>query len=253
MYHKIIRLMPPHDTYIEPFVGGGAVLRHKAPAPHSIVIDLDVDVARRWNAIATHDGPAADKVSPPPKRWRALPLSFLEEHKDLIERTRFQLPPSMHVYHGDGIKFLQTSRLNGRELVYADPPYVMATRRAGAIYRHEMTDAQHQALLAALARLPCPFMLSGYRNAMYDDAADRHGWRRIDFQAMTRGGPATESLWMNFEPSAERHDYRYLGENFRERERLKRQQKRWRERLAKMPRSQQLAMMQILQELTAEL
>ena len=105
-------------------------------------------------------------------------------------------------------------------------------------------------LLAVLAALPCPFMLSGYRNALYDRAADRHGWRREEFTAMTRGGPATEYVWVNFEPPAERHDNRYLGTDFRERERIKRKQARWRAKLEKMPRAEQLAMMAILRELT---
>jgi hypothetical protein len=112
-----------------------------------------------------------------------------------------------------------------------------------------MTDLQHQALLDVLVGLPVPFLLSGYRSTMYDDAADRHGWRRIDFKAMTRRGPSDESLWLNFEPLAERHDYRYLGTNFRERERIKRKQARWLAKLGKMPRAEQLAMMETLQEL----
>jgi hypothetical protein len=37
----IIALMPPHDTYIETHLGGGAIMRRKAPARHNIGIDLD--------------------------------------------------------------------------------------------------------------------------------------------------------------------------------------------------------------------
>ena len=37
----IIALMPPHETYIETHVGGGAILQHKAPARHTIGIDRD--------------------------------------------------------------------------------------------------------------------------------------------------------------------------------------------------------------------
>ena len=31
VYQTIINLMPPHDVYIEPFLGGGAVMRLKRP------------------------------------------------------------------------------------------------------------------------------------------------------------------------------------------------------------------------------
>jgi site-specific DNA-adenine methylase len=37
----IIALMPPHDTYIETHLGGGAIMKRKPPALHSIGIDLD--------------------------------------------------------------------------------------------------------------------------------------------------------------------------------------------------------------------
>ncbi len=35
----IIALMPPHDTYIETHLGGGAIMQRKAPVRHNIGID----------------------------------------------------------------------------------------------------------------------------------------------------------------------------------------------------------------------
>ena len=37
----IIALMPPHDTYIETHLGGGAIMQRKAPARRNIGIDRD--------------------------------------------------------------------------------------------------------------------------------------------------------------------------------------------------------------------
>jgi len=37
----IIALMPPHDTYIETHLGGGAIMKRKPPALNNIGIDLD--------------------------------------------------------------------------------------------------------------------------------------------------------------------------------------------------------------------
>ena len=37
----IIALMPPHDTYIESHLGGGAIMKRKPPALHNIGIDID--------------------------------------------------------------------------------------------------------------------------------------------------------------------------------------------------------------------
>ena len=36
----IIAMMPPHDTYIETHLGGGAIMKRKPPALHNIGIDL---------------------------------------------------------------------------------------------------------------------------------------------------------------------------------------------------------------------
>jgi site-specific DNA-adenine methylase len=32
VYQRIINLIPPHRVYVEPFLGGGAILRLKSPA-----------------------------------------------------------------------------------------------------------------------------------------------------------------------------------------------------------------------------
>jgi site-specific DNA-adenine methylase len=37
----IIAMMPPHDTYIESHLGGGAIMKRKPPASHNIGIDLN--------------------------------------------------------------------------------------------------------------------------------------------------------------------------------------------------------------------
>lgn len=88
-------------------------------------------------------------------------------------------------------------------------------------------------------------MISGYRCALYDRALAH--WRRIDFQAMTRGGPAIESLWLNYAPPRALHDYSHLGKNFRERERIKRKRDRWRRRLAAMPELERAAIRDALE------
>jgi DNA adenine methylase len=41
VYQTIINLMPPHDVYIEPFLGGGAIMRQKRPALLNIGLDLE--------------------------------------------------------------------------------------------------------------------------------------------------------------------------------------------------------------------
>ena len=49
----IIAMMPPHDTYIETHLGGGAIMQRKPPALHNIGIDRDA----RALAVFTCDYP----------------------------------------------------------------------------------------------------------------------------------------------------------------------------------------------------
>jgi len=217
IYQRLISLMPPHDVYIEPFVGGGNLLTRKRPASSSIAIDADADVAGYWRGIAA----AGDDRS-------------------------------LTVIHGDAAAFLRALDYAGRRvLIYADPPYVMATRKSQrAIYRHEFTDQQHHELLTVLRAVPALVMLSGYRCPMYDAALSR--WRSIDYPTLTRGGSwAIETLWLNFDPPAQLHDFRYIGTDFRERERIKRKRARWRRRFAALPGLEREAMLQVLLDLAS--
>jgi len=44
----IIALMPPHDTYIETHLGGGAIMKRKPPALHNIGVDLNLQALQRF-------------------------------------------------------------------------------------------------------------------------------------------------------------------------------------------------------------
>lgn len=88
-------------------------------------------------------------------------------------------------------------------LHYVDPPYVHSTRAQGnpydlawRMYRHEMDDAAHVALVTFLRDLRGMVVLSGYPSRLYDDPlAD---WRRIERPALADGArPRVEVLWIN--------------------------------------------------------
>jgi DNA adenine methylase len=64
---------------------------------------------------------------------------------------------------------------------------------------------------------------------------------------VTRSGRvATEHLWFNFPEPVALHDYRFLGQNFRERERIKRKKSRWVNRLKTMPTLERRALLAAL-------
>lgn len=80
-------------------------------------------------------------------------------------------------------------------LIYADPPYMLATRN-GALYEDEMTDDDHIKLLNALIDHPGPVLLSGYENSLYNDILD--GWTRHERQQVIETGQhRKEVLWIN--------------------------------------------------------
>jgi len=90
-------------------------------------------------------------------------------------------------------------------MFYLDPPYMHNTRVTTGDYAVEMSDDDHARLLAAIKTIKGKFLLSGYRNAIYDEAAAENGWRRVEREidckaSGTKAKPKrTECLWMNYE------------------------------------------------------
>jgi DNA adenine methylase len=223
VYQRLINLMPPHRVYVEPFLGGGALMRLKLPAWLNIGIDLDPDAVASCASSIAASGDSAVGISGADDagRWRWLV--------------------------DDGISFLRSGEWAGDELVYCDPPYMHGTRARRDLYRHELGDGQHEELLSVLIGLPCMVMISGYWTQLYGDMLS--AWSHISFEAMTRGGhTATEHVWYNYGPPLALHDYRYLGETFRERERCKRKRSRWVRRLQAMPILERQALLGALAE-----
>jgi DNA adenine methylase len=89
---------------------------------------------------------------------------------------------------------------------YCDPPYPHETRQVNDHYEYEMTLADHEELLAVLAGVKGKFMLSSYVNPLYEKFAKRHGWRRVDFDAVNhmsakKTKPSTgECVYLNYKP-----------------------------------------------------
>ena len=48
---KLVGLIPPHKSYVEPYFGSGAVLFSKPPSRIETVNDLDGDVANLFRCI----------------------------------------------------------------------------------------------------------------------------------------------------------------------------------------------------------
>lgn len=127
-YQKIIGLMPPHDIYIEPFLGSGAVMRNKPPCKRSFGLDLNVA---------------------------------------MLDKSDYVVP-ELDLICGDAFKFIaEYDYTAGEVLIYADPPYLHSTRSSKVRYDYEISEAQHIELLTLLKQVPAKIILSGYPSKLY--------------------------------------------------------------------------------------
>ncbi|HID44205.1 MAG TPA: DNA adenine methylase [Chromatiaceae bacterium] len=161
--------------------------------------------------------------------------------------VRWKEHPHARVEQRDAEAFLADYPFEGDEFVYVDPPYLRATRRSGRpIYAFEYTREQHESLLDILVELPCYVMVSGYWSELY--ATRLESWRTMTYAVRTRSGAtAQEWVWMNYVEPETLHDYRYLGENFRERERIRRRIARWKSRLESLSPLERKALLAAIQ------
>ena len=92
-------------------------------------------------------------------------------------------------------------------------------------------------------------MLSGYPSSLYD--ALLPDWRALEFQVMSRGGVRTEKLWLSFEANSA-HWATFAGNNFTDRQRIKRKAKRWAENYRMLPAGERVAVLAALLECEQE-
>lgn len=128
-------------------------------------------------------------------------LTAIEGLAEIHQRLR-----GVVIYNEDAIRLV--SRQDGpRTFFYLDPPYLHETRLTTRDYTHEMSADDHRRLLETLVGIEGKFLLSGYPSALYQEFADRHGWRRVDIEIDNKAsGKAVkdkeiECLWMNYQSS----------------------------------------------------
>ena len=183
--HTIINQMPAHNTFISGFLGKCAVMRWKHPAKQNIGIDLDSGLIAEWRE-SIRNNVSLELIETSFLSWKGQPLDLSDS------------------------------------FLYLDPPYLPETRSGSNKYKFELTIANHVELLEKASSLPCMVAISCYDSTLYRKKLK--DWRKIQFNSQTRGGTRVETLYMNYpEPIPQKlHDTRFLGTNFRDRERGKR-------------------------------
>ena len=199
VYQKIINQIPPHRVFISGFLGCCYVMRAKRPAQVNVGIDIDPKVIKYW------------------------------------ERSRIK-GHSLDLYNNGFIQSFEMIRHYydpEHTFIYLDPPYPISSRSSQqAVYRFEFSNDNHIQLLDYILALPYRVAISTYPNELYQIRLK--DWRKIEFQAKKRRGVGTEVLYMNYPAAEQLHDYTYLGDNFKRREKIKLKRKSMLEKIKKL-------------------
>lgn len=224
-FRHLINQIPPHDWLIVPFAGHCAVTRNMQLPGRIWLNDCDQEVFRWWGRyleVATRKHGA--------------------EYSDRFKQVTQQCGVSQleHFAHFQPQGMFREIRPE-RTFVYIDPPYLHETRKSGHRYQHELSPADHMRLLRAACDLPCLVMISGYWSDLYAEWLS--DWRHYSFQSHTRGGMAQEFVWCNYPEPTELQDYRWLGNNKRERYNLLRVRTNLLAKLEKLPQLERNALL----------
>ena len=214
----IISKMPKHKIYIEPFLGTGAIMQIKKPADINIGIDKDEEILKKIKF---------------DNRYFIVKNDTLKILAALIDKINYN-GHNADISYTDLSMFAFIDKIDyGIPIViYLDPPYLKQTRTSykNCKYNCELTDDEHIKLLEVLKDITAKYknvyiLLSGYKSNMYMEYLK--GWFYFETTTMSRGGKRVESLWCNFNPvEYEKHDYSFVGNNFTDRQRIKRKANR---------------------------
>lgn len=219
VYQTIINNIPEHDIYGEVFLGRGHIMCTKKPAPlYNIGCELNPEVVDLWR------------------------LAKLNRKHNFI------------VHQMSGIDFLEEicsntifTDVGSRVFIYADPPYILESRRSTRKrYKFEMTIEDHERLLSVLLKAPFSVAITHYPHTLYNKMLK--DWRMISYNSKTRRGVAIENLYMNYSEPQTLHDYRFIGSDFRERERIRKKIQRHVTGLQKLPLHERNAILKAIQQ-----
>lgn len=215
----IINHIPPHNTFIEAFAGSAVIARNIYDGQVILLIDKDEEITTK--------------------------LSFYSGDNTEVFNSCF-------------IDFLTQNLLfwDPKEIfIYADPPYPFNSRKQQKeLYKCEMSDDDHIKLLSNLNKVKCNVMISTRENEIYNEMLK--DWTKLEFETVDRGGKAIEQIFVNYPvPLQKLHTYKFIGNDFTERQFLKRKKRNLIRKLQKIKTERPqlyFAMLQQLKEIITQ-
>ncbi|MDD7885756.1 hypothetical protein [Flavivirga sp. 57AJ16] len=118
---------------------------------------------------------------------------------------------------------IEDNVFTSEDFIFADPPYMISTRRSKKkIYKNEFTVPDHIEFLNYMISSTAKIMITHPRCDLYDEKLK--DWSIEEFKYMTRGGIFHDALYTNYNPAdIELMNYKCLGNDFTERQAIKRQ------------------------------
>lgn len=203
-YMEIINLIPFHKAYWELFAGYAGIYRNICPAEKSSLNDIDPTVISKLKTIIS----------------------------------------STDIYNQDALQLLKNVVPKDTDnFVYLDPPYPKSSRRSSKdIYNYEMSDFDHVQLLKTIKDAKYNCMISTYENDIYKNHLK--DWNLHTFKTSVHGKVAVEYLYYNYDKPEQLHDYRYLGSDCWDRQRIKRKVYRHIQKLSSLPAAERNCIIQ---------
>lgn len=206
----LINLIPPHKRYFELYAGSAKLYYAKAPAEVNVLNDIYLDV---------------------------------------IEKHRLLCGPDVITLCYDARSLIDNINYTAADFIYLDPPYPFATRgKQKLLYNFELYDQDHIELLKSCRKCKAKMLISSYENDLYDKYLS--GWNKMIFRTACRGGVRYECVYFNYEVPAMLNQYDFVGENFTDRQRLKRKAERFKEKMLQLPKIELAMLAKVMRDIS---
>ena len=135
-----------------------------------------------WRNVQTYGGPRCASM------WNYLPAAV----RDACSRLK-----EVQIENIDAIELIK--RYDDKDtLLYLDPPYPQILRKKN-IYKHEMTDEQHEELLSVIQKSKSNIIISSYDNELYNTRLS--DWNTAIRPTIAQMGlHRIEKIYMNYQP-----------------------------------------------------